>query len=901
MEDILLPATSLLRFQDAGSEPVQSSQLYDDETITRMPRGSFDDWFSRPVVITSFSLYESTAFTPIAFSPWALYFQHNLIQPKLKGFARLRSKLHLKFTINGSPFRYGDYLVSYKPLSSVVGLSSASSMAPNFSGGHISEDTAFCATDAAAYVYAPTGKVPGVATTSDISRLARSQRPNIHLYPQTSTGGEMVLPFIYYQDAILLSSSTADVGLSNTLSEMGTIIVESVVNLLTTASANTNPVSVQVFAWAEDIEVFMPTGLSQGGSEFSDVVSKPSGIASAVANAAGALVKVPVIGAFAQATQMAAMGVSSILRLFGWSNPPVITAVSAMLPWGGFINPSPLTSIQDFPLALDPKNELSVDPRIVGCPPADELVISHFCAREAMLPFIQWQVSDAPGYILGSFPCVPNYYLSEWITNTTPTTGSSLDCSRTVMTPATYAAQLFSFWRGDFVLRLRVICSAFHRGRLRIRWDPMFEGGAMLATSEGYQISDIIDISNATDITVKIPFSGVRGFLSVDHRAIALNVAGSGTTDFRAWRGRGGGSGYNNEYCNKTCAGIVEVSVMNELQCGNVTAAAYLIPYVSFENMKFMGPYDSNFGNDGTTSTPFLGKVAFGNFVSQASSFEPDGSATVDASIHGDTDQLSLIYGGESVPSLRCLLHRTYVHRSFVGRLHESGVSNAYGYTLRNTIWGRIPSTFGNPSGSISDASINGDHRAGGTGVFLYSPGLTNPITYLAACFVGQRGSFVWRVSDSSVGSNGAIVVHNFLSRSGHQAGVSDKTVGYSNTAALRGVADLVVAKGLGNLASGATSADYSIGQVCRATLPMYSNLRLFPGNPTRLYDAQTIAKVMPEYDNVCYTQIASGNAANLSASTAAPVSNAITSVAAGSDFSLYFFLNTPEIFQAPF
>eukprot|EP01084_Bolivina_argentea_P113537 202308_1 len=118
----------------------------------------------------------------------------------------------------------------------------------------------------------------------------------------------------------------------------------------------------------------MPIGLASQGleEEWESQADEyaPNGIISStsttVARVAGLLTSAPSIGPYALATQMAASTVSNIARLFGYSRPPVLTDINSykQMNLGNLAN----TNVSDavMKLSLDAKQELSVDPRIMG-------------------------------------------------------------------------------------------------------------------------------------------------------------------------------------------------------------------------------------------------------------------------------------------------------------------------------------------------------------------------------------------------------------------------------------------------------------------------------------------------------------------------------------------------------
>jgi len=286
------------------------------------------NFLSRPVQIhtESWTIGNTLNYTTDNFRPWNLYFNKTSIKKKLDNYYMLRCNLHLKFVMNASPFHYGCCLVAYQPMT-------------NFNPG-----------------FTPSG-------AAGEEKTALSQRPHIYLYPQDSQGGEIVLPFVYYK-AWLDATSATD------LTNMGQIVFQSF-GALQNANGATGSIDIQVYAWAENVELAGPTvalavqsrAVKKDEYEDKGVVSKP---ASAIARAAKMLGTVPVIGPFATATSYAAEAVSSIASLFGYTNTPVIDDIHQTQ-----LTPFPNLASTDIgmpidKLTLDAKNELSIDPKLVG-------------------------------------------------------------------------------------------------------------------------------------------------------------------------------------------------------------------------------------------------------------------------------------------------------------------------------------------------------------------------------------------------------------------------------------------------------------------------------------------------------------------------------------------------------
>jgi len=73
------------------------------------------------------------------------------------------------------------------------------------------------------------------------------------------------------------------------------------------------------------------------------------------------------------------------------------------------------------------------------------------------------------------------------------------------MIPAAWLTRPFKYWRGDVVFRFRFICSQYHRGRVRITWDPTDDLDIIPDTSAS-NYNRIVDITEDTDVIVKVPY-----------------------------------------------------------------------------------------------------------------------------------------------------------------------------------------------------------------------------------------------------------------------------------------------------------------------------------------------------------------------------------------------------------
>jgi hypothetical protein len=272
----------------------------------------------------------------------------------------------------------------------------------------------------------------------------------------------MTLPFLYPKEWLDITAST-------NCSSMGQLLLRPMTSLNFANTGVGSPVTVQVFAWAEDVELSGPTvklAMQSSNDEYGAI----SGPSSAIAHMAGMLEEAPVIGPYATATRMIANTTKDVARMFGFTNVPVVDDVHSFTPqpFPQFASPEIGTAIEK--LTLDPKNELTIDSRSVGLDTGDELLVKKFTERESYITQFNWAVSAAPDDLLFATNVTP--YMERIVAGTGQTIVQ--------MTPMSLVGRMFSYWRGDIKFRFKFNCSQYHKGRVRISWDPVGSIGTTL-------------------------------------------------------------------------------------------------------------------------------------------------------------------------------------------------------------------------------------------------------------------------------------------------------------------------------------------------------------------------------------------------------------------------------------
>jgi len=643
----------LMNFEDNIE---QKSFIHDSIPLLYNPTQNTDvslsKFLSRPVLIDTIA-WTQGAFPSSVISPWHKFFNHASIKRKLDNYAYIRCDLKIKVVVNASPFYYGAGIWSYTPLN-------------QYGAGAIDS-----------------------ADSAGRDNLI-SQRPHIWIYPQECMGGELTLPFLYNKEWLDVTNAT-------TLQDMGQGQFRTIVSVRTVGSGTGNAIDVQIFAWAENVQLAGATvSLAVQGDEYkkNGPISKP---ASAIARASGLLSKLPDIGPFATATSIGANAIANIAALFGFTKVPSVENTQPVknMPFRAFAN-SDIGDVMD-KLSVDCKNELSVDRTVLGDPLKDYMIISNMVQHSSLLTNFTWTAAQAYNTLLW------NAYVSPVLSRSVAGTGQS----RIYGTPMWLLSNMFANWRGDIIYDFKVVCTKFHKGRLRIAWDPT---GDISSTPDSYtEVNNvIIDISEQTQFSIRVPY--------IQDVAYSKMIEPADTEVYKT-------TALAPFLVDYTTNGIIAVFVMNE-QSSPLTSAdiQVLVSVRGAENLEFANPKEI----DNTLSL----------FTVQ-SDFVRDDTKECTLGIPSKAiGQINLIYMGEKISSLRELLQRTNYSDSLP--VLEEATSSKVAYFEMN----RRP--------LFNGYDLDGIHTA--TGIVSTLPETYNfvkptPYTLLANCFVGERGSITWHIN----------------------------------------------------------------------------------------------------------------------------------------------------------
>lgn len=636
-----------------ANHSIDSTRLLQDTNDATL-----QDFFSRPIKVYEFEWETGTSVTT-RFDPWTIYFNNNRVTNRITNYNLLRAKLHVKFVINGNAFQYGKLLASYSPLDSYDAFKNTRD--------NISEDA-----------------------------IAESQRPHLILDPTSSQGGSMCLPMLWHKNYINIPAADWE--------DLGEITIRSL-NTLRHANGADDKAHVTVFAWAEDVSMSVLTSrdtdtLQPQSGEIEEAnakgfISKPAAV---IAKMAAALSTVPAIAPFAIATEMAASTVGGIAKLFGYSRPNVTSAPVPYVPrWGGNMA---TTNTPDNcnKLTVDDKQELTVDTRICGVDCGDPLAISSIASRESYLTTFNWSLNNNAEDMLWNIRLSP----VMWSERGSPTEYHFPACA--------IAALPFKYWTGTLKYRFQIVCSKFHKGRLKFVWDPEFFG-----TTGEYNVNymEVVDIGDTTDVTIQI--SNGQEYSLLTH----LNPGFDSGTEVYS------GTPYTYKNAGN---GVLGVFVVNSL----TTPQSTVINDVEV----------NVFVSAGDDFEVFVPDDQYQKFVYKAQSGEantPDPAGDSPDPMgpgYQNAPMLNRVFTGEAIMSLRQLLRRYMLHTAY----DPSGDQTSQ-FRTSHIEHGMFPFLRGNVDGAIHE-------RVAGATVAPYNFSNTLLLHLVGNCFAGWRGSMRYKIQN---------------------------------------------------------------------------------------------------------------------------------------------------------
>jgi hypothetical protein len=273
--------------------------------------------------------------------------------------------------------------------------------------------------------------------------------------------------------------------------------------------------------------------------------------------------------------------------------------------------------------------------------------------------------------------------------------------------PLSYIGSMFKHWRGDIIVRMKVVCTKFHKGRLKISYDPR----ANITTTdpeENAVYTEILDIGERDDVEFRIPYHQDLPWMKIDQTL---------SDNFTAGNSLAPRLGIDN--------GLFTIRVLTALTAP-VSGSISLNFFVrGAENFEYANP-SGHIGPDVTNVVPSFFQLQAEDITDVVSS-----QVIMGKSASTSADRYALNYG-ECVGSLRNLLHRYVVQDTAA----VANFATGKGYNLSRKVYKRMPYT----PGYVASAGTSANKVVAASGTANYAFNTMHPLAWVSGMFLGYRG-----------------------------------------------------------------------------------------------------------------------------------------------------------------
>jgi len=407
-----------------------TAQVYDRQGInfpsTSAEDVGIDKWLSRPTLIHTY-LWTPNALSS-AINPLDRFLTNPAIARKVANYRFISGVMHFKIVTTGTMAHWGRLIISHEPWPLSHKLTT-----PNFSPG---------------------------STTPSLRQAYQLQ--HIMIDPAAEVAGEMSAQILSPADN---KAIIQEVGVGTCL--VSRMYIQSLVPLRVLNGGNTS-LLVQVYMYMTDVKLsgtFNPDivqnitanlAVDQSAEYPSGVISTPATLAASLTEAIGTGLHIePYTTPMANALHKTAAVASAL----GFSNPGVTETPSFMLK--KTVAPYAITNgnraIEK--LAFDVNQSTAVDSMSAGIIESDPMLISSIAQRDWLTVATGW--TPGSNSVLCTLAVTPQSFAI----------GVGL---RTFVSPAAWVSAPFKLWRGTMRVRIEIVATPFHRGKLRVSYDPTY-------------------------------------------------------------------------------------------------------------------------------------------------------------------------------------------------------------------------------------------------------------------------------------------------------------------------------------------------------------------------------------------------------------------------------------------
>jgi hypothetical protein len=452
------------------------------EIMTQTP-ADLVNFFARPLKIASFNLTLGSNVNQV-YNPFSLYFLDPTVRAKLRNFGFIRFTMCFRVVISGTPQHYGRLMVSFVPYP-------AENPAYQWylTDGHDGNFLKYLS------------QFPGTRTMD-----VKTNQPLEWKLPFVSN---LAMARLFNNSALALGASTD----YDDIAPMGVVQFRTMTETRSVQAGASAPV-VFIYAYLQDVVLGCISGSvsviqTEGDYYQTEGDERETGpienIATRVAQVAKLATNVVGIGPWASAAHMFASGVARVAAIMGWSVPTMINGPSRMKPQPFQNAVNVIGYDTGHRLTMDPKQELTVDPRVVGVV-EDEMSIAYLCSVKSFLTQFTWAHTDTP---MGSAIFLTHVHPRIRVPDTTYVNDVAVQPTALDM-----AATPFKFWRGKQKFLFQFICSQFHRGKLAIGFEPNSSQALLIDTTLDLnkQYITTVDLQETQEVEICVDWAMPRAW-----------------------------------------------------------------------------------------------------------------------------------------------------------------------------------------------------------------------------------------------------------------------------------------------------------------------------------------------------------------------------------------------------
>lgn len=475
-QDNSIVTTGTAVLTSAAEHAVQNLDMKASDILSlrQDPSRDLGNYLSRPIEV--YKLYPDGSNQTGRISPLYEFLNTNRIRDKIRNYAYLNAKIHIKAVVVGSPTMAGAYMVSLHPWATRDNGLGAMSFNAN--------------------------------TRPDIPQA--SQLPSFIVDLSRESGGEIAMPIICPSN-----------GLNITRVEQITSVFSLHINTLVPAKLPANTTQrpqISVYVWLTDVAL-TGTSLIAELPQSDEYNVNPEDKPSSDAITMGQALKNAGVTLIGKATEL---GIDAAMAAMGLSNPNSQEGITPNVPrlsnnLACYNGPQNIEM-----LSGDYKNEVPLDSTELGFEDADHMNLNNLLSRWSIVSIFNLTcgVLDPPfgRYVMPVTPLACGWTGDDPVVYTP--------------TPLTMAALPFNRWRGAIKYRFQAVGSAFMKGRIKISHDVQFPTDLSDYDPFDTQVlnSVIWDLATANTIEIMVPWASNLIFKQTGGLRQAIRVPGNDGT-----------------------------------------------------------------------------------------------------------------------------------------------------------------------------------------------------------------------------------------------------------------------------------------------------------------------------------------------------------------------------------